>query len=165
MREISKSRECVSISESTSFTFHESNMKVTPLTGVCLVVAVGLTQDLKLILSTKKHQTKQNKENKTQARIHLLQKKVEKDSLWRICAVCYSNNILEITMPWWRYAVSYRQPHCEEAIAVYFLVHLLCTFYRMPPVPSPESGGLYEWDMLPIKIYFKIYIYIYISWK
>ena len=30
------------------------------LTGVCLVVAVGLTQDLKLILSTKKHQRKQN---------------------------------------------------------------------------------------------------------
>ena len=52
-----------------------------PTTGVCLVVAVGLTQDLTLILSTKKHQTKQNKENKTQARIHLLQKKVEKDSL------------------------------------------------------------------------------------
>ena len=46
-----------------------------------LVVAVGLTQDLKLILSTKKHQTKQKKENKTQTRIHLLQKKVEKDSL------------------------------------------------------------------------------------
>ena len=33
-------------------------------TGVCLVVAVGLTQDLTLILSTKKHQTKQNKEHK-----------------------------------------------------------------------------------------------------
>ena len=49
--------------------------------GVCLVAAVGLTQDLKLMLSTKKHQTKQNKENKTQARIHLLQQKVEKDSL------------------------------------------------------------------------------------
>ena len=32
-----------------------------PLTGVCLVVAVGLTQDLTLILLTKKHQTKQNK--------------------------------------------------------------------------------------------------------
>ena len=50
-------------------------------TGVCLVAAVGLTQDLKLIMSTKKHQTKQNKENKTQARIHLLQQKVKKDSL------------------------------------------------------------------------------------
>ena len=37
-----------------------------PLTGVCLVVAVGLTQDLTLILSTKKHQTKQtNKQKKT----------------------------------------------------------------------------------------------------
>ena len=22
----------------------------------------------------------------------------------------------------------------------------------VPPVPSPEPGGLYEWDMLPIKI-------------
>ena len=33
-----------------------------PLTGVCLVVAVGLTQDLTLILSTKN--TKQNKTNK-----------------------------------------------------------------------------------------------------
>ena len=30
-------------------------------TGVCLFVAVGLMQDLTLILSTKKHQTKQNK--------------------------------------------------------------------------------------------------------
>ena len=35
-----------------------------PPTGVCLVVAVGLTQDLTLILSTKKHHTKQNKERK-----------------------------------------------------------------------------------------------------
>ena len=51
------------------------------LTGVCLVVAVELTKDLKLILSTKKHQTKQNKENKPHARIHLLRKKEEKDSL------------------------------------------------------------------------------------
>ena len=32
--------------------------------SVCLVVAVGLTQDLTLILSTKKHQTKQNKKPK-----------------------------------------------------------------------------------------------------
>ena len=74
-------------------------------TGVCLVVAGGLTQDLTLILSTKKHQNKQNKENKTQARIHLLQKK------WRgICeeymlCVTASNNILE-------------NANCEE--------HMLC---------------------------------------
>ena len=33
-------------------------------TGVCLVVAVGLTQDLTLILLTKKKNTKQNKTNK-----------------------------------------------------------------------------------------------------
>ena len=65
-------------------------------TGVCLVVAGGLMQDLTLILSTKKHQTKQNKEKKTQARIHLLQKK------WRgihceeyMLCVTASNNILE----------------------------------------------------------------------
>ena len=55
-----------------------------------------LTQDLTLILSTKKHQTKQNKEKKTQARIHILQKK------WRgihceeyMLCVATSNNILE----------------------------------------------------------------------
>ena len=68
-----------------------------PPTGVCLVVAGGLTQDLALILSTKKHQNKQNKQrNKTQARIHLLQKK------WRgihceeyMLCVTASNNILE----------------------------------------------------------------------
>ena len=35
------------------------------------------------------HQTKQNKENRSQGRIHLLQKKVEKDSLWRIYVVCF----------------------------------------------------------------------------
>ena len=59
-------------------------------------MAVGLTQDLTLILSTKKHQTEQNKENKTQARIHLLLKK------WRgihceeyMLCVTASNNILE----------------------------------------------------------------------
>ena len=69
---------------------------VDPPTGVCLVVAGGLTQDLTLILSTKKHQTKQNKEKKTQARIHLLQKK------WRgihcdeyMLCITASNNILE----------------------------------------------------------------------
>ena len=52
-------------------------------------------QDLTLILSTKKHQIKQNEE-KTQARIHLLQKK------WRgihceeyMLCVTASNNILE----------------------------------------------------------------------
>ena len=38
-------------------------------------MAGGLTQDLTLILPTKKHQTKQNRGNKTQARIHLLRKK------------------------------------------------------------------------------------------
>ena len=47
------------------------------VTGVCLVVAVVLMQDLTLILSTKN--TKQNKTNKqtnkTQTRIHLLQSK------------------------------------------------------------------------------------------
>ena len=67
------------------------------LKGVCLVVAVGLTQDLTLILSTKNtKQNKTNKENKTQARIHLLQKK------WRgihceeyMLCVTASNNILE----------------------------------------------------------------------
>ena len=60
-----------------------------PPTGVCLVVAGGLTQDLTLILSTKKHR-------KTQARIHLLQKK------WRgihceeyMLCVTARNNILE----------------------------------------------------------------------
>ena len=59
-------------------------------------MAGGLTQDLTLILSTKKHQTKQNKEKKTQARIHLLQKK------WRgihceeyMLCVTARNNILE----------------------------------------------------------------------
>ena len=40
-----------------------------PPTGVSLVVAGGLTQDLTLILSTKKHQTKHNKEKKNQARL------------------------------------------------------------------------------------------------
>ena len=83
------------------------------LTGVCLAVAVGLTQDLTLILSPKKHQ--QNKENLTQARIHLLQKKIARDSLWRIYVVCYCQQ----QHPWkcqlWRrYAVCYYQPHCEE---------------------------------------------------
>ena len=33
-----------------------------PTTGVCLVMAVGLTQDLTLILSTKKHQTKEKQQ-------------------------------------------------------------------------------------------------------
>ena len=67
-----------------------------PPTGVCLVIAGGFTQDLILILSTKKHQTKQNKEKKTQARIHLLKRK------WRgvhceeyMQCVTASNNILE----------------------------------------------------------------------
>ena len=45
-------------------------------TGVCLVVAGGVTQDLTLILSTKKHQNKQNKQRKQNpSKIHLLQKK------------------------------------------------------------------------------------------
>ena len=59
-------------------------------------MAGGLAQDLTLILSTEKHQTKQNKEKKTQARIHLLQKK------WRgshceeyMLCVTATNNILE----------------------------------------------------------------------
>ena len=38
-------------------------MVLGPTTGVCLV-AVGLMQDVTLILSTKKHQAKQNKERK-----------------------------------------------------------------------------------------------------
>ena len=56
----------------------------------------SLKFDKKKILSTKKHQTKQNKEKKTQARIHLLQKK------WRgihceeyMLCITASNNILE----------------------------------------------------------------------
>ena len=63
--------------------FEQTNkQKNTPLTGVCLVVAVGVTQDLTLILSTKQHQQNTtNKENKAQVRIHLLQKKVDRDSL------------------------------------------------------------------------------------
>ena len=67
-----------------------------PPTGVFLVVAMVLTQDLTLILSTEKHQTKENKEKKMQARVHLLQKK------WRgidceeyMLCVTASNNILE----------------------------------------------------------------------
>ena len=46
-----------------------------PTTGVCLVVAVGLTQDLTLILSTKKHLRKQTNQNYEKTRIHLLQTK------------------------------------------------------------------------------------------
>ena len=96
-------------------------------------MAVGLTQDLTLILSTKKHQTNQNKENKTQARIHLLQKK------WRgihceeyMLCVTASNNILEnangeedmlyvtTTELHDEDMLFYCRPHCEEDIAVYF---------------------------------------------
>ena len=70
--------------------------KRSPLQGVCLVVAGRLTQDLTLfLLSTKKHQTIQNRKE-TPARIHLLQKK------WRgidceeyMLCVTASNNILE----------------------------------------------------------------------
>ena len=56
-------------------------------------------------------------------------------------------------MPWGRYAVSYCQPHCEEDTAVYLLVHLLCTFINVFIKKNVLSrDGLYEWDMLPIKI-------------
>ena len=58
---------------------------------------MGLTQDLTLILSTKKHQTKQNKENKTLARINLLQKKwrgIHREEYIMLC-ITASNNILE----------------------------------------------------------------------
>ena len=67
-----------------------------PPTVVCLVVAGGLTQDLTLILSTKTTEQNKTREKKTQARIHLLQKK------WRgihceeyMLCVTASNNILE----------------------------------------------------------------------
>ena len=67
-------------------------------TGVCLVVAVGLTQDLKLILSTKKHQTKQNKTKKTKPTQEFIYCKRK----WRrihceeyMLCVTASNNILE----------------------------------------------------------------------
>ena len=60
-------------------------------------------------LVNQKHRTKQNKEKKTQARIHLLQKK------WRgihceeyMLCITASNNILE------------NANHCDEDIAVYF---------------------------------------------
>ena len=55
-----------------------------PPTCVCCVVAVGLTQELTLILSTKKKLTKTNSKKKVQTRVHLLQKIVEGDSLGRI---------------------------------------------------------------------------------
>ena len=32
---------------------------------------------------------------------------------------------------------------------------LLCSFIKVPPVPSPKLEGLCEWDMLPIKIIIK----------
>ena len=53
-----------------------------PPTGVCLVVSGGLTQDLTLILSTKKHQTKQNKQRKQNpSKNSSTAKEVERDSL------------------------------------------------------------------------------------
>ena len=114
-------------------------------TGVWFVVAGGLTQDLTLILSTKKHQAKQNKQRKQNPRKNSsTTKEVERDSLWRIYAVHYCQQ----QHPWkcqswrrhavcyyrwaswwasrWRYAVFYCQPHCEE-----LLVHLLCTFIKV----------------------------------
>ena len=63
--------------------------------------------------------------------------------------VTASNNILE------------NANHCEEDIAVYFLSSSAVYFYQYVyqklclrcQVPSRE--GLYEWDMLPIKIFKK----------
>ena len=110
-----------------------------PLTGVCLVVAVGFMQDLTLILSTKKHQTKQNKENKTQATIHLLQKK------WRgvhceeyMLCVTASNNMLEnANREEDMLCVTTTELHDEDMLcftarySCLLLVHLLCTFINV----------------------------------
>ena len=114
-------------------------------TGVCLVVAVGLTQDLTLILSTKKHRTKQKKKvqklrknNKNSSTANVSGE--ERDSLWRICATA-SNNILEsaiweediccVLLPasLWRYAVCYCQLHCEEymlCVAASLIMKKIC---------------------------------------
>ena len=65
-----------------------------------------------------------------QTRIHLLQKWVERDSLWRIfCCVLLPASMRR------RYAVCYRQPHEED---------MLWSFINVPLVPSPEPGG-YVW--------------------
>ena len=150
----------------SNFTFHSwTYYCFLHPTGVCFVVAVGLTQDLKLILSTKKHPTKQNKENKTQARIHLLQQKVEKekDSLWRMYAVCYCQQ----QHPWKCHAmVKIRCAHVLlpaslwrrysrvlfSSSAVYFYQCVYQIECLRCQVPSRE--GLYEWDMLPILLLF-----------
>ena len=121
-----------------------SVMKILPL-GVCLVLAVGLMQDLTLILSTKKHKTKQNKQRKQNpSRISSTGEGFIVKNIMQ--CVTASNNILENAIPWWRYAVSYCQSHCEEDIAVYFqficyVLLSMCLSNRMPPVPSPEPGG------------------------
>ena len=85
-------------SKDVHYTCHQQ--PVSPLTGVCLVVAVGLTQDLALILSTKKHQTKQKqkqKQNKNakkpQEFIYCKRGGIHCEE-YRLCATA-SNNILE----------------------------------------------------------------------
>ena len=133
-----------------------------PPTGVCLVVAGGLTQDLTLILSTKN--TKQNKEKKTQARIHLLQKK------WRgihceeyMLCVTASSNILEnanreedmlcVTTAELHEELQGEDMLCFTASLIVKKIKLctfkficcvllsMCLSKTMPPVPSPEPGG------------------------
>ena len=47
----------------------------------------------------------------------------------------------------------YFQPHCEEDIAVYFYKCIYQKECLWCQVPSQE--GLYEWDMLAIKFFFK----------
>ena len=49
-----------------------------------------------------------------------------------------------------RYAVFYCQPHCKEDISVFFYKCVNQTEYLQCQVPSRK--GLYEWDMLAIKI-------------
>ena len=61
-------------------------------------MAVGLTQGLTLILSTKKHQTKQKKKTKKnyeKTRIHQQQTKVEIRCEENMLCAAASNNILE----------------------------------------------------------------------
>ena len=102
-------------------------------TGVCLVVAVGLTQDLTLILSTKKHQTKQNKERKQNPSKNSSTGR-ESGEGFTVMDICFIvMDICRVLLPAttslkipchgegeYMLCLTACQPHCEEDIVVYF---------------------------------------------
>ena len=151
----------------------------TPLQVFALLRQGGLTQDLTLILSTNKHQTKQNKENKTQARIIYYKRSGEGFIVNNICCAllpattslkmpivkktCCVLLLLSFMMSFKMsfkmkiYCVLlpaslYRRYSCGLLVssAVYFYQCVYQIECLRCQVPSRE--GLYEWHMLAIKI-------------